>query len=74
MEASYVLLDDVGDEFNSLDAVRHQMLKWKLTYANDYQQTFAELSLPMLFDFFIRLEMISFSFEDVSQFSFKLFF
>lgn len=53
------LMEDVSEEFRSLGAVKEKFEAWKTTYYEDYQKAFGSLSLPGAFEFYIRLELIT---------------
>ncbi|EIE81292.1 hypothetical protein G6F46_006843 [Rhizopus delemar] len=63
------LMEDVSEEFRSLGAVKEKFEAWKTTYYEDYQKAFGSLSLPGAFEFYIRLELITWNpFLDPAEF------
>ncbi|KAI8344345.1 nineteen complex-related protein 2-domain-containing protein [Chlamydoabsidia padenii] len=53
------LLDDVGDEFRTLEAVKSYFEAWKTEYYEDYKNAFGSLSLPAAFEFYVRCELVA---------------
>ena len=53
------MLEDVGEEFESLEAVKHKFEAWKTRFYDDYTKAFGSLSLPGAFEFFVRCELVS---------------
>ncbi|KAI9259900.1 nineteen complex-related protein 2-domain-containing protein [Sporodiniella umbellata] len=63
------LLKEIGDEYRSLEMVKSKFEAWKTTYYEDYQKAFGSLSLPGAFEFFIRLELLTWNpFSDPIEF------
>lgn len=53
------MLEDVGEEFESLEAVKSKFEAWKTRFYDDYNKAFGSLSLPGAFEFFVRCELVS---------------
>lgn len=53
------LLKDVGDEYRSLESVKAKFEAWKTTFNEDYKMAFGSLSLPGAFEFYIRLDLLT---------------
>ncbi|CAO3703096.1 unnamed protein product [Rhizopus stolonifer] len=63
------LLKDVGDEYRSLESVKAKFEAWKTTFNEDYKMAFGSLSLPGAFEFYIRLELLTWNpFSDPLEF------
>lgn len=56
---SELLMDDVLEEFASVDLVLKHMLDWKNKYMNSYVEAYVNVCLPKLVGPFVRLEMIT---------------
>ncbi|KAI8981087.1 nineteen complex-related protein 2-domain-containing protein [Pilobolus umbonatus] len=54
-----VMMTDVKEEFKSLELVMHKFEDWKTKYNDDYQKAYGSLSIPTAFEFYIRMELIS---------------
>ncbi|KAG0031994.1 hypothetical protein BGZ81_000164 [Podila clonocystis] len=50
------MLQEVGLEFKSLEAVKRHFQAWKTEYRQDYNKAYGGLLLPMVFDFYVRQE------------------
>lgn len=55
---SDLLMDDVLEEFSSVDFVLKHMLEWKNKYMKSYEEAYVNLCIPKLVGPFVRLEMI----------------
>ncbi|KAI8981606.1 nineteen complex-related protein 2-domain-containing protein [Mycotypha africana] len=53
------LMADVGSDFRSIDAVKDKFEAWKLEYYDDYQKAYGSLCLPGAFEFYMRLELVT---------------
>ncbi|SAM04327.1 hypothetical protein [Absidia glauca] len=53
------LLEDVGDEFRTLEAVKSYFEAWKTEFYEDYKNAFGSLSLPAAFEFYVRCELVT---------------
>lgn len=53
------MLEDVGEEFESMEAVKSKFEAWKTRFYDDYTKAFGSLSLPGAFEFFVRCELVS---------------
>jgi archaellum component FlaC len=53
------MMDDVNNEFKSLAAVKSKFEAWKTMYYDDYQKAYGSLSLPAAFEFYVRLELVT---------------
>ncbi|KAF9295745.1 hypothetical protein BGZ74_010666 [Mortierella antarctica] len=50
------MLQEVGSEFKTLEAVKQHFQAWKTEYRQDYNKAYGGLLLPMVFDFYVRQE------------------
>ncbi|RHZ69198.1 hypothetical protein Glove_287g21 [Diversispora epigaea] len=63
------LFDDVIDEFKSMDLVKSKFDLWKKDFSEDYAKAYGDLSLPSVFEFYVRHEILLWeSFEGHSNF------
>ncbi|CAG8483442.1 6369_t:CDS:10 [Diversispora eburnea] len=63
------LFDDVVDEFKSLDSVKSIFDIWKRDFNEDYTKAYGDLSLPSVFEFYVRHEILLWeSFEGHTNF------
>ena len=53
------ILEDVSDEFGSLETVKTKFEAWKTNYHQDYTKAFGSLSLPGAFEFYVRCELVA---------------
>jgi hypothetical protein len=53
------LMQDVGEDFKTLNNVMEHYEAWKLDYYDDYEKAYGSLSLPGAFEFYIRTELVS---------------
>ncbi|KAI9258992.1 nineteen complex-related protein 2-domain-containing protein [Phascolomyces articulosus] len=53
------LLEDVSDEFGSLEMVKSKFEAWKTSFYEDYSKAFGSLSLPGAFEFYVRCELVT---------------
>ncbi|CAO3684648.1 hypothetical protein G6F70_009008 [Rhizopus microsporus] len=53
------MMNDVNNEFKSLAAVKSKFEAWKTMYYDDYQKAYGSLSLPTAFEFYVRLELVT---------------
>jgi len=51
-------MDDVIEEFSSVDLVLNHMLEWKNKYIESYVEAYVNVCLPRLVGPFVRLELI----------------
>lgn len=51
-------MDDVLDEFISVDVILQHMLEWKNKYLNSYIEAYVNVCLPKLVGPYVRLEML----------------
>lgn len=56
---SNLLLDDVLEEFASVDLVLKHMLEWKNKYLDSYIEAYVNVCLPKLVGPFVRIEMLT---------------
>lgn len=56
---SNLLLDDVLEEFASVDLVLKHMLEWKNKYLESYIEAYVNVCLPKLVGPFVRIEMLT---------------
>jgi hypothetical protein len=54
------MMADVGEAFNSLSNVKDRFEAWKTTHFDDYQKAYGSLSIPAAFDFYIRMELVTY--------------
>ncbi|XP_050526915.1 PAX3- and PAX7-binding protein 1 [Daktulosphaira vitifoliae] len=54
-----VLMDDVLDEFASIDLILKQMFQWKKNYQETYNEAYVNVCLPKLIGPYVRLEMLT---------------
>ncbi|CAI2165371.1 13410_t:CDS:10 [Funneliformis geosporum] len=52
------LFDDVIEEFKSIALVKSKFVSWKTEFNNDYTKAYGGLSLPGVFEFYVRYEMM----------------
>ncbi|KAI8140281.1 nineteen complex-related protein 2-domain-containing protein [Fennellomyces sp. T-0311] len=53
------MLEDVGEEFGSLEMVKNKFEAWKTNFFDDYSKAFGSLSLPGAFEFYVRCELVT---------------
>ncbi|KAJ2957562.1 hypothetical protein NQZ79_g6762 [Umbelopsis isabellina] len=53
------LIADVQDDFASLLAVKNKFETWKTDFNDDYSKAYGGLSLPGAFEFYVRIELIT---------------
>ncbi|KAI7857557.1 nineteen complex-related protein 2-domain-containing protein [Circinella umbellata] len=53
------ILEDVSDEFGSLEMVKSKFEAWKTNFYQDYTKAFGSLSLPGAFEFYVRCELVT---------------
>lgn len=56
---SELMMDDVLQDFASVDSVLKHMLEWKNKYKESYVEAYVNVCLPKLLGPFVRLEMIT---------------
>lgn len=54
-----MLLDDVLEEFASVDLVLKHMSEWKNKYLESYIEAYVNVCLPKLVGPFVRIEMLT---------------
>ncbi|KAI8888210.1 GCFC-domain-containing protein [Backusella circina FSU 941] len=54
------MMEEVGDAFKTLSSVKDRFEAWKTAYFDDYQKAYGSLSLPTAFDFYIRMELVTY--------------
>ncbi|CAG8595752.1 2391_t:CDS:10 [Dentiscutata erythropus] len=52
------LFDDVDDDFKSIYLVKLKFDTWKKEFSEDYSKAYGDLSLPGVFEFYVRYEML----------------
>jgi len=52
-------MDDVLDEFVSIDLILQHMLEWKNKYPDSYVEAYVNVCLPKLIGPYVRLEMLT---------------
>ncbi|CAG8492960.1 24650_t:CDS:10 [Gigaspora margarita] len=52
------LFDDVDDDFKSIYLVKSKFDTWKREFSEDYAKAYGDLSLPGVFEFYVRYEML----------------
>ena len=52
------LLDDVIDDYKSISIVKSKFAEWKNEFNEDYRRAYGDLSLPGIFEFYIRYEVL----------------
>ena len=57
--------DDAGEEFSSVHNVKKRFMNWKSSFPEEFEKTFCHLTLPQVFDIFVRKSLVSFDFEEV---------
>jgi len=70
-----MLLDDVLEEFASVDLVLKHMLEWKNKYLESYIEAYVNVCLPKLVGPFVRIEMLTWNPLEVKStlsFNFKI--
>ncbi|CAG8782424.1 1700_t:CDS:2, partial [Acaulospora morrowiae] len=64
------LFENVVDEFKSMTLVKSKFDRWKREFHDDYSKAYGDLSLPDVFEFYVRHEMLLWeSFEGHSNFN-----
>ncbi|KAG2172997.1 hypothetical protein INT44_006970 [Umbelopsis vinacea] len=53
------IIADVQDDFSSLLSVKNKFESWKTEFNDDYTKAYGGLSLPGAFEFYIRIELIT---------------
>jgi len=53
------MMDDVLQDFASVDSVLKHMLEWKNKYKESYIEAYVNVCLPKLVGPFVRIEMIT---------------
>lgn len=53
------IIADVQDDFSSLLSVKNKFESWKREFNDDYTKAYGGLSLPGAFEFYIRIELIT---------------
>lgn len=66
-----MLLDDVLEEFASVDLVLKHMLEWKNKYLESYIEAYVNVCLPKLVGPFVRIEMLTWNPLEVKYINFK---
>lgn len=61
-----VLMDDVLDEFASIDLILKQMYQWKINYQETYTEAYVNVCLPKLIGPYVRLEILTWNPLEVS--------
>ncbi|KAI9489329.1 nineteen complex-related protein 2-domain-containing protein [Zychaea mexicana] len=51
------ILEDVSDEFGSIEMIKSKFEAWKTNFYEDYTKAFGSLSLPGAFEFYVRCEL-----------------
>ncbi|XP_050428525.1 PAX3- and PAX7-binding protein 1 isoform X2 [Adelges cooleyi] len=70
-----VLMDDVLDEFASVELILRQMFEWKKKYQETYTEAYVNVCLPKLVGPYVRLEMLFWNpLEDNQKFEDMLWF
>jgi hypothetical protein len=52
------LLEDVAEDFKSISLVKSKFTSWKTEFNDDYTKAYGGLSLPGVFEFYIRYEIM----------------
>ncbi|TPX72934.1 hypothetical protein SpCBS45565_g00256 [Spizellomyces sp. 'palustris'] len=61
------LFDDTDDEFRSLPTIKKRFEIWKRKYPKDYEDGYGSLSVPGIFELFVRGELLTQSLQDVRR-------
>lgn len=56
---SDLLMDDVLEQFASVDSVLKQMLEWKNKHLDSYVEAYVNVCLPNMVGPFVRIEMLT---------------
>ncbi|KND01791.1 uncharacterized protein SPPG_03582 [Spizellomyces punctatus DAOM BR117] len=59
------LFDDTDDEFRSLPIIKKRFEIWKRKYPKDYEDGYGSLSVPGIFELFVRGELLTQSLQDI---------
>lgn len=57
-DASRHMFDDAGDEFRSVRMIKQRFETWKAKYPKEYDEGYGALSMPGIFELFIRHELL----------------
>ncbi|CAB4423137.1 unnamed protein product [Rhizophagus irregularis] len=52
------LFEDVTDDFKSIELVKSKFISWKTEFNDDYTKAYGGLSLPGVFEFYVRYEIM----------------
>ncbi|CAG8444325.1 4230_t:CDS:10 [Acaulospora colombiana] len=52
------LFENVSEEYGSMDLVKSKFYAWKRDFYEDYSKAFGDLSLPEVFEFYVRHEIL----------------
>nr|CAG8554086.1 6774_t:CDS:10 [Entrophospora candida] len=64
------LLEDVIDDYKSISIVKSKFVEWKNEFDEDYRRAYGGLSLPGVFEFYIRYEILfSETFQKYAEFN-----
>ncbi|CAJ0644858.1 13527_t:CDS:10 [Entrophospora sp. SA101] len=64
------LLEDVIDDYKSISIVKSKFVEWKNVFDEDYRRAYGGLSLPGVFEFYIRYEILfSETFQKYAEFN-----
>jgi hypothetical protein len=71
-EISHKLFEDASKHFRKISIVKEKFETWKVEYHKEYEQAYGEVSIPEVFDMYVRFELLewdplnsSFEFEDM---------
>ncbi|TPX55683.1 hypothetical protein PhCBS80983_g05116 [Powellomyces hirtus] len=57
------MFDDVGEEFRSLRMIKQRFETWKVKFPKEYEEAWGALSIPGIFELFVRHEMLQWDHE-----------
>jgi hypothetical protein len=63
-----MLLEDTADEYKSIVAVKSRFETWKAEFKEEYEKAYGGLSMPGVFEFYVRYEMLTWQPFKVRQF------
>eukprot|EP00299_Pterocystis_sp_00344_P020007 c9867_g1_i1.p1 GENE.c9867_g1_i1~~c9867_g1_i1.p1 ORF type:complete len:873 (+),score=283.24 c9867_g1_i1:49-2667(+) len=59
LNASKNLMDEVDDEFKTVESIKTALEQWKRHYSDSYKQCFVSMCLPTLFSPYVKFELLA---------------